>query len=154
MMYKTIGDVRQASLGPIIIMFVIAIIALMSIATMGPVWRFFDRLLRSYGSSTQATASMVRRGMLRFFGLDSENDSRCDPIDTRPDKPRRGGLAYPMSMDRRRAFRHAEDKTERFLQDGMRASNDLSPHGMRASNDLSPHAQTQQAKAPTPLNAR
>jgi len=94
-MYKTLGDVGQALLGPIIIMFISAATALMCITTMESVlWSIFD----------------------------SENDIRYDRIDTRPDTKRRsysGPVQSIARMIRRRGFRYNKDKTERSLQDGM-----------------------------------
>jgi hypothetical protein len=136
-MHKTLGGVEQASLGPIIIMFMTATTVLMSIVTMESVWRFLDKLpvRRSYGGPAPATASMVRRGVWMFFrpvwmffrpawrflrsvwrflwrvkvSFGSRNDIRYNPIDARRIPARRGGLAFRTNANQE--HRYARRKT-------------------------------------------
>ena len=96
-MHKTLGGVDQASLGPIIIMFITATTALMSIVILKSVWKFLDKLRRSNGGTAEATAGMVRRGVKE--SSDSRNDIRYNLFDAR-----RGGFASPTNANQERWY--------------------------------------------------
>ncbi|KAN0113459.1 hypothetical protein V8E52_007740 [Russula decolorans] len=96
-MDKSLGDVGQALLRPITIMFMTAATALMCITTKSVLWSFFD----------------------------SEDDFRYDHINTRPSLTRSAALTSgPVQaiakLAQWRGFRHDKDKTERSLQERMR----------------------------------
>ena len=109
-MHKTLGGVDQASLGPIIIMFITATTALMSIVILKSVWRFLDKLRRSNGGTAEATAGMVRRGVKG--SSDSGNDIQYNLFDARRIPARRGGFASPTNANQERWYtrRKAEQR--------------------------------------------